>query len=216
MSSQAAALPADLFNEPTDRVFESMTRLARTSGPLARNQNRRNHIRSRLVLNARRRGLGHRRACGERLRASRVTAAPGTVPGVSSRPVIGLNLAIDGEPVECQTTCTWAGAHVLTVHTAIPRPDLALELHSTFVGHAGVPTHVVHLRLGPPGRSPSITAADHDEDHLDPTYAPRTCAYEHAQRLLEVLADLGYGATVDVPGDAAFEGLERVAQQPGY
>src|SRR5579872_1550087 len=135
----------------------------------------------------------------------------GTVPAMPCRPTVDLNLALDGALVESETTCTWAGAHVLTIHTAIPRADLALELHSTFIGHAGVPTHVVHLRLGPPGHAPSIAAADHDEDQLDPTNAPRSCAYEHAQHLIEVLSQLGYRATVDVPGDAAFEGLERVA-----
>jgi hypothetical protein len=129
---------------------------------------------------------------------------------VPARPVIDLNLVMDGEPAESETTCTWAGAHVLTVHTAIPGGDLALELHSTFVGHAGIPTHVVHLRLGPPGRAPSITATDHDEAHLDPTYAPRACVYEHAQHLIEILAGMGYLASVNVPGDRAFDGLERV------
>jgi hypothetical protein len=132
---------------------------------------------------------------------------------MSARPVIGVNLALDGESVECEMTCSWAGAHVLTVHTAIPRSDLALELHSTFVGHPGVATHVVHLTLGPPGRDPSIAAADCDGDHLDPTHAPRSCAYEHAQRLIEILSDLGHRATVDVPGESAFEGLERVAHE---
>ncbi len=125
--------------------------------------------------------------------------------------MIDLGVTLDGAEVESETTCTWAGAHVLTVHTVIPGADLALELHSTFIGRAGVPTHVVHLTLGPPGRAPSITAADHNDDDLDPTYAPRGCAYEHAQRLIEVLAGLGYRAGVDVPGDSAFEGLERVA-----
>jgi len=54
---------------------------------------------------------------------------------VRARPSIDLELSIDDEPVVTETTCTWAGAHVLTVHTVIPRSDLALELHSTFVGH---------------------------------------------------------------------------------
>jgi len=54
---------------------------------------------------------------------------------VRARPSIDLELSIDDEPVVSETTCTWAGAHVLTVHTVIPRSDLALELHSTFVGH---------------------------------------------------------------------------------
>jgi hypothetical protein len=60
----------------------------------------------------------------------------------------------------------------------IPRADLALELHSPFTGHTGIPTHVAHLMLGPPGSEPSIVAFDHEGDSLDPTYAPRGCAYE--------------------------------------
>jgi hypothetical protein len=72
-------------------------------------------------------------------------------PLCRSRRQIDLELTIDGKSVVSERTCTWAGAHILTVHTAIPRADLALELHSTFIGHAGVDRDVVHLRLGPPG-----------------------------------------------------------------
>jgi hypothetical protein len=130
------------------------------------------------------------------------------------RPVIDLELTLDGEPAGSETTCTWAGAHVLTVHTVVPRADLALELHSTFIGHSGVDTHVVHLRLGPPGQAPTITTSDHDQNDLDPTHAPRACAYEHAQRLTEILSDFGHRASVDVPGDRAFAELERSPQSP--
>jgi hypothetical protein len=144
-----------------------------------------------------------------RCACKRSTGSGGTVPSVAWRPVIDLDMTIDGRSTASETTCTWAGAHVLTIHTVIPGADLALELHSTFVGHSGVSTHVVHLTLGPPGREPTITSADRDEDGLDPTYAPRGCAYEHAQYLIEVLAGLGHRAAVDVPGDGAFEGLER-------
>jgi hypothetical protein len=136
------------------------------------------------------------------------------VQSVASRPLIDLDVTIDDRSTPSETSCTWAGAHVLTVHTVIPRADLALELHSTFIGHRGVRTHVVHLTLGPLGREPTITAADHDEDHLDPTYAPRACAYEHAQHLIEVVASLGYRAAVNVPSERAFEGLERVPARP--
>jgi hypothetical protein len=127
--------------------------------------------------------------------------------------VIDLHLVLDREPAVSETTCTWAGAHVLTVHTVVPRADLAFELHSTFIGHAGVPTHVVHLRLGPPGHDATIMSADHDDGDLDPTYAPRACVYEHAQHLIEVLGSLGYRASVDVPGESAFEELERVVHR---
>jgi hypothetical protein len=129
---------------------------------------------------------------------------------VRVRPQIDLTATIDAQPVVSETTCTWAGAHVLTIHTVIPRPDLALELHSTFVGHPGVRTQVIHLRLGPPGHEPEITSTGADDAQLEPTYAPRACAYEHAQRLIEILRALGYRAGVDVPSDSAFDALERV------
>ncbi len=143
-----------------------------------------------------------------------LTEGGGTVRWVQARPLIDLALTIDAEPVVSETSCTWAGAHVLTVHTAIPRPDLALELHSTFVGHPGVWTHVVHLRLGPPGEEPTISSADVDDGQLEPTYAPRACAYEHAQQLIEILAGLGRRAGVNVLGESAFDALERVDPRP--
>jgi hypothetical protein len=126
-----------------------------------------------------------------------------------SRPRIDLDLTIDGAPAESETTCTWAGAHILTVHTVIPRADLALELHSTFVGHPGIGAHVSHLRLGPIGHEPTITSGD--EEYLEPTCEPRACAYEHAQWLIEILSEFGYGAAVNVPGESAFEALERTS-----
>ena len=134
----------------------------------------------------------------------------GTVQSVRSRPRIDLDLTIGGAPACSETTYTWAGAHVLTLHTVIPRADLALELHSTFVGHPGLCTHVVHLRLGPPGHEPSLSTVDADDGELEPTYGARACAYEHAQRLIEVLSDLGHLAAVNVPGESAFDSLERI------
>jgi hypothetical protein len=115
---------------------------------------------------------------------------------MNSRPRIDLELWIDGEPTLSETTCTWAGARVLTIHTVVPRGDLALELHSTFVGHPGVPTHVVHLRLGPRGCEASIAAAEVSDPQVEPTYAAWAYAYEHAQRLVEVLTALGHGVTL--------------------
>lgn len=129
---------------------------------------------------------------------------------MAGRPVIDLDLRLDDQQIQSETTCTWAGAHVLTVHTVIPRGDLALELHSTFVGHEGVEAHSVHLVLGPPGSRPRLTTAEHPNAELDPTLSPRACAYEHAQRLIEILAGLGHKPRIHVLGDGAFEQLERV------
>jgi hypothetical protein len=125
--------------------------------------------------------------------------------------VIDLQLTLDGVQAHSETTCTWAGPYVLTVHTVIPRDDLALELHSTFVGHPGVPTHAVHLVLGPPGRAPALTSGDTDE--LDPMLAPRGCVYDHAQKLIEVLGEVRCRVAVEVPGERAFAQLERMASR---
>ncbi len=104
------------------------------------------------------------------------------------------------------------GPYVLSVHTVIPQPDLAIELHSTFVGHRSVPTIAVHLVLGPPGRAPVTVTGEHPHEQLDPTFTPRACAYEHAHRLIELLAGLGIQASVNIPGEHAFAQLERVEQ----
>jgi hypothetical protein len=74
---------------------------------------------------------------------------------VSERARIDVNLSLDGVRVESETTYVWASAYVLSVHTVIPQPDLAIELHSTFTGHPGTPTAVAHLisgRRGTPRR----------------------------------------------------------------
>jgi hypothetical protein len=131
---------------------------------------------------------------------------------VSDRPTIELPITLDGHPAESETTYTWAGPYILSLHTVLPQPDLALELHSTFIGHRGVPTTAVHLVLGPPGHEPVTSTAEHPHEQLNPAFAPRACAYEHAHQLIEILDSLAIHAAVNVPGEQAFAQLERVEQ----
>jgi hypothetical protein len=42
----------------------------------------------------------------------------------------------------------------------MPQRGLAVERHSTFVGHNAVPTHATHLLLGPVGRRPYVVTRD--------------------------------------------------------
>jgi hypothetical protein len=132
---------------------------------------------------------------------------------VATRELIELELTLDGQPVQSETRYTWAGAYVLSVHTVIPQAGLAVELHSTFVGHPGVDTHATHLLLGPAGSAPSIRCGAHEHEHLDPVFQPRACVYEHAQQLIEQLAEHGHRAGVTVPDESAFAALERVSDQ---
>jgi hypothetical protein len=131
---------------------------------------------------------------------------------VADRPTIDLPITLDGEPVESHSTYTWAGPYILSLHTVLPQPDLALELHSTFVGHHGVSTIVVHLVLGPPGHRAFTITGEHPREQLDPTFAPRACAYEHAHQLIEILDSLGIRGAVNITGEQAFAQLERVEQ----
>lgn len=115
------------------------------------------------------------------------------VPG---RARIDVKLSLDGALVPSEVTYLWAGPYVLSVHTVIPQPDLAVELHSTFCGHPGTPTAVSHLTLGPPGHPPVLTR---DEQPREDLLVGDGCVYEHAMRLVELLRGLGREPSVDLP-----------------
>jgi hypothetical protein len=70
---------------------------------------------------------------------------------VRGRARLDVKLSLDGGLVASETTYVWAGPYVLSVHSVIPQPDLAVELHSTFCGHPGTPTAVSHVTLGAAG-----------------------------------------------------------------
>lgn len=129
---------------------------------------------------------------------------------MSERRTIILDIKLNGRRVESETTCRWAGPYVLVIATVLPEPGLAIDIHSTFVGHDGVPTCATHLTLGPVGHAPLIVTAEHERANLDPTIKARECAYEHAGIVLEMLKGLGYNVSLDV-GDGAFIELERVS-----
>jgi hypothetical protein len=128
---------------------------------------------------------------------------------VSGLRTIALDVALGGRRADSETTCVWAGPYVLAIATMLPKRGLAVEVHSVFVGHEGVPTCATHLTLGPAGHDPVIVSVEHERANLDPTIKARECAYEHAGVVLETLKRLGYEVRIDVPDDA-FEELERV------
>jgi hypothetical protein len=122
---------------------------------------------------------------------------------------IALDVILDGRRADSETTCTWAGPYVLVIATVLPERGLAVDVHSTFVGHEGVPTCATHLTLGPVGHDPVIVPVEHERANLDPTIKARECVYEHAGIVLETLKRLDYEVGIDVPDDA-FEEMERV------
>jgi hypothetical protein len=75
---------------------------------------------------------------------------------MGERRTIDLELTLDGHRVQRESSYTWAGAHLLVLHSLIPRPDRALRLQATFIGQCGVPTRAAHMVLGPPGQPPQV------------------------------------------------------------
>jgi hypothetical protein len=145
-------------------------------------------------------------------RYGRIKAAPRALPlrycAVSTQRTIALEVKLNGHRAQSETVCVWGGPHALVIATTLPEPELAFELTSVFVGHKGVPTHVTHLSLGPPGLAPVMRTDDHAHTNLNPHNKVRECVYEHVGVVLENLKMLGYDTVIDVPDDA-FEQLER-------
>jgi hypothetical protein len=132
------------------------------------------------------------------------------MPGARTLPIA---LTLDGQPIAAETLARPAGAHVLTLSTTIDRADLALTLHSTYMGAPGAPTHVLRLQLGPAGRPASIdrhTFADHDHPELSMvTYRPGDCAADHALALIDRLKQLGHRLQIEL-GDDTIAALQAI------
>lgn len=110
---------------------------------------------------------------------------------------LAITFTLDGEPVKSVTNLVRSGPYVLAIQTVIPQPGLAVELHSTFVGHSAARTHATHLLLGPVGRPPRVTTRDDGSGVIDPVTRPDSCVYVHCHELIELLADRGLDLTID-------------------
>lgn len=108
-----------------------------------------------------------------------------------SRCRLPITFTLDGEPVESVTRLLRSGPYVLVMHTTLPQSGLAVELHSTFVGHNAAPTHAAHLLLGPVGHPPQVTTEDDPSGIVDPVNRPDSCVYAHCHELITLLAQRG-------------------------
>lgn len=120
------------------------------------------------------------------------------------RSQIPIKIAIDGKPVRSSTLATSVGAYILVIETVLP--DQAIDLHSTYTGHANVKTQATHLVLTPDLRE--ATTVEHDHDQLPVTHARRTCLYDHLHQLQDLLQENGMQAHIPIDEQAvkAIEG----------
>jgi hypothetical protein len=110
---------------------------------------------------------------------------------------LAITFTLDGEPVESVTHVVRSGPYVLVMQTVMPQRGLAVELHSTFVGHDAVRTQATHLLLGPVGQPACVVTRDDASGIVDPVNRPDSCVYAHCHELIALLADRGVAVAVE-------------------
>jgi hypothetical protein len=108
-----------------------------------------------------------------------------------------ITFTLDGEPVESVTHLLRAGPYVLVINTVMPQRGLAVELHSTFVGHGAVRTQATHLLLGPVGQPAHVVAREDALSIVDPVNRPDSCVYAHCHELIALLAERGVDVAIE-------------------
>ena len=108
---------------------------------------------------------------------------------------------VAGARVPAYIELTYAGAHQLTLSTALPA--LGIELHSSYLGHPDAGGSIAsHLQLGP-DLNPSTWVETHAAHELPVSTARRRCLYDHLLQLQELLTGLdGTRVTVELADDA--------------
>src|SRR3954447_9422563 len=99
---------------------------------------------------------------------------------MGERQPLGVEVALDGRSRAADTRYVEAGAYVPVLSSCVA--ELGVELHSVYVGHTGVSTHVTHLVLhGPPSRAATETVV-RAQVELPVVFAQRRCLFDHLQR----------------------------------
>jgi hypothetical protein len=122
-----------------------------------------------------------------------------------------VDVTLDGHRVTVESGYWWSGGGaVLTIATVVPREGVALEVISTHIGHPDTDTVVTHLILSA-GRAARTVTVPYPHHELNTLGLTRQCAYEHCNRLVEALAELGHTPQVHL-GEHTFEQLEGISQ----
>lgn len=113
---------------------------------------------------------------------------------------------VEGRARRSETRFASAGAHVLTLSTAIG--DLGVQLHSTYVGHPDAETQIAELLIEPrSGATTSNRTAVAGE--LPVSFARGLCLYDHLHALRDKLEEMGFeDVLIDVP-EPASASIER-------
>ncbi len=114
-----------------------------------------------------------------------------------------LAVSVAGARVPAHTLLTYAGAHQMTLSTALPA--LGVELHSSYLGHPDAPESVAsHLQLGP-NLTPRTWFETRAGAGLPVSETRRRCLYDHALELQELLGCASGGHVTVELADHALE-----------
>jgi hypothetical protein len=109
-------------------------------------------------------------------------------------------LAVDGRRLPCTTHLAYFGAYHLTISTVVP--ELAVELHSSYLGHPDGESAVAHLQLQP-GERPVTVTESQPGSALPVRENRRLCLYDHLAALRQLVTDaVGGTVTVDIADQA--------------
>jgi hypothetical protein len=109
-------------------------------------------------------------------------------------------LGVAGKALGCTSKVAYLGAYQLTIWTIVPQ--LAAELHSSYLGHPDGNTAVAHLQLRP-GEPPITLMSRRPGADLPVREDRRLCLYDHLAILRELVSDIaGQAATVDLDEQA--------------
>ena len=114
------------------------------------------------------------------------------------------DIRLDGARVRASSYLTYTGAYQLTLSTIAP--ELALELHSSYLGHPAGDAVVSHLELAPDSDPHTHSELRAGVDLL--VADRRACLYDHLAQLQELLAGRGPGEVTIVIADDALELVE--------
>ncbi len=115
-------------------------------------------------------------------------------------------IRVDGEAMRVACYLAYAGAYQLTLMTTVL--DVAVELHSSYLGHPdGAESVATHLALEPRA-APRTWTKRHPGGELPVGDERQRCLYDHLAQLQELVANVTAGeVTIDV-ADAAIETVD--------
>lgn len=95
-------------------------------------------------------------------------------------------LAVSGRRLPCTTELAYFGAYQLTIWTVVP--ELAVELHSSYLGHPDGESAVAHLQLQA-GEGPTTVTEVRPGSTLPVREHRRLCLYNHLAALRQLVTD---------------------------